>query len=209
MTSTAFRQDEVCAAPPPQQLKAAAPGTLARERRTVPRPRRSDGQRGPDGKDLQPSLADTALQAPRSTTPAPPPQCDHTCLRRILAGTRKATRTPLPTSETRERFRCTSRLRPPSATPYNTHGPADQPLQAITPPGNRSPHRRSLAHNQSPQGAEHAPRSPRPSQGRTLDSSKAPVGRQPPLQTAVQQTKRVKHLATVGPETVPEGPARV
>ena len=33
-------------------------------------------------------------------------------------------------------------------TGYNTHGPADQPLQAITPPGNRSPLRRSLAHNQ-------------------------------------------------------------
>ena len=117
MTSTAFSQDEVCTAPPPHQLKAAAPGTLARERRTVPRPRRSDGQRGPDGRDLQSSLADTALQAPRATTPTPPLQCDHACLRRILAGTRKATRTPLPTGETRTRFRCTSRLRPPSAAP--------------------------------------------------------------------------------------------
>ena len=104
-------------------------------------------------------------------------------------------------------------------TGYNTHGPADQPLQAITPPGNRSPLRRSLAHNPKVRrelntrpglrALVSAPWSPRPGQGRTLDSSKAPVGRQPPLQTAVQQTKRVKHLATVGPETVPEGPARV
>ena len=88
-------------------------------------------QRGPDGKDLQSSLADTALQAPRSTTPALPPQCDHTCLRRILAGTRKATRTPLPTSETRERFRCTSRLRPPSATPDITR--TGQPISRYRP----------------------------------------------------------------------------
>ena len=77
----------------------------------VGRPART-GWEGPEVLPRRHCTASTLLNFP-----SPVPQCDHACLRRIPADTRKATGTPLPAGETRTRFRCASRLRPPSAAP--------------------------------------------------------------------------------------------
>ena len=87
---SAISENAVCAAPPPQQFKAAPPGNLTREHRTGPYPSlpagfRPHGSLNRIGSRVSASPAGDALQAPVSTAPESHP---NTSTRASLASSR-------------------------------------------------------------------------------------------------------------------------
>ena len=87
---SAISENAVCAAPPPQQFKAAPPGNLTREHRTGPYPSlpagfRPHGSLNRIGSRVSASPAGVALQAPVSTAPESHPS---TSTRASLASSR-------------------------------------------------------------------------------------------------------------------------
>ena len=105
--ASAFPEDAVSAAPPPQQFKTAPPGHRTREHRTGPHSSHHPGQNPVDSLNRIGSAArppqPVLLCKRRSQLPQDRPQYLHTCFTRFLTGTAKATWAPLPTGQTRRR----------------------------------------------------------------------------------------------------------